>query len=347
MSLLEVRGLDISFRSAEGTVKVVYDLHFKLEEADVFGLVGESGCGKTLTALSIMGILPQNFFASGEVIFKGRNLLGLESESMRRLRGKELSMIFQEPSTSLNPVLTVGYQVAEVLKTHMGLSKEEAMAHARELLAAVKIPSPEIRIKEYPHQLSGGMRQRVMIAMAIACKPSLLIADEPTTALDVTIQAQILELLQGLREDIKMAILLITHDLGIIAENAQRVAIMYAGRIMELLDVYELFNNPRHPYTIGLLESLPKEKGAPLIPIPGVVPEPDKLPGGCKFSERCRFVIPECREKEPELRLINPPIPPLEKGGKGGFENVGQRGITNSSLHLVRCFRSEEMRWRS
>ncbi len=335
MSLLEVRGLDISFRSAEGTVKVVCDLHFKIEEADVFGLVGESGCGKTLTALSIMGILPQNFFARGEVIFKGRNLLSLESESMRRLRGKELSMIFQEPSTSLNPVLTVGYQVAEVLRTHMDLSKGEAMAHARELLAAVKIPSPEIRIKEYPHQLSGGMRQRVMIAMAIACKPSLLVADEPTTALDVTIQAQILELLQGLREDIKMAILLVTHDLGVIAENAQRVAIMYAGRIMELLDAYELFNNPRHPYTIGLLESLPKEKGAPLIPIPGFVPEPDKLPVGCKFSERCRFVIPECREKEPELK------PVVSTGEKVQLVDKEK----HSALHLIRCIRSEEMRW--
>lgn len=320
MSLLEVRGLDISFRSARDSIKVVCGLNFAIEEAEVFGLVGESGCGKTLTALAIMGILPENAFAEGEIMFKASNLLILDRESMRKLRGKELSMIFQEPSTSLNPVLTIGHQVAEVLTTHMDLSKKEALAHSIELLKAVKIPSPEIRIKEYPHQMSGGMRQRVMIAMAIACKPSLLIADEPTTALDVTIQAQILELLQGLREDMKMAILIITHDLGIIAENARRVAIMYAGRIMEIIDVYELFNNPGHPYTIGLLESLPRERGAPLTPIPGFVPEPDRLPPGCKFSDRCRFVIPQCSEKEPELRPL-------------------------SSTHLVRCIRAEEIRW--
>ncbi|MDI6891144.1 MAG: ABC transporter ATP-binding protein [Thermodesulfovibrionales bacterium] len=319
--LLKLKGLDIFFKSIRGPIKVVSSLSFEIEEAEVFGLVGESGCGKTLTALSIMGILPQNAFAEGEIIFKGSNLLSLDKESMRRLRGKELSMIFQEPTTSLNPVLTAGYQVAEVLTTHTGLSKTEAMTNTIELFRAVKIPSPEIRIKEYPHQLSGGMRQRVMIAMAIACKPSLLIADEPTTALDVTIQAQILELIQRLREDMKMAVLLITHDLGIIAENAQRVAIMYAGRLMELMDVYELFNNPRHPYTVGLLESLPKEKGMPLKPIPGFVPEPYKLPPGCKFSDRCRFVIPECMEKEPELIK------------------------TQNSRHLVRCIRAEEPTW--
>lgn len=347
MSLLDIKSLNISFTSPKGSIKVVCGLSFAIEEAEVFGLVGESGCGKSLTALSIMGILPQNAFAEGEIIFKGSNLLNLDRESMRKLRGKELSMIFQEPMTSLNPVLTVGYQVAEVLTTHLGLTKKEAMAHTIELFKAVKIPSPEIRIKEYPHQMSGGMRQRVMIAMAIACRPSLLIADEPTTALDVTIQAQILELLHRLREEMKMAVLLITHDLGIIAENARRVAIMYAGRLMELVDVKELFYNPRHPYTIGLLESLPKEKGAPLMPIPGVVPEPYKLPPGCKFSDRCRFVIPACREEEPELRLITPPLnSPLGKGGERGVKG-GQGGITNSSLHLARCIRSEEIRWQS
>ncbi|MEW6418288.1 MAG: ABC transporter ATP-binding protein [Nitrospirota bacterium] len=333
--LLKIRNLNVYFGPANSSIKVVSDLNFEINEAEVFGLVGESGCGKSLTALSIMGILPQNAFAEGKIVFKGNNLLELDKESMRRLRGKELSMIFQEPMTSLNPVLTVGYQVAEVLTTHIGISKREAMANTVELLRAVKIPSPEIRIKEYPHQMSGGMRQRVMIAMAIACKPSLLIADEPTTALDVTIQAQILDLIQRLREDIKMAVLLITHDLGIIAENARRVAIMYGGRLMELADVEELFNNPRHPYTIGLLESLPKEKGTPLKPIPGFVPEPDKLPEGCKFSDRCRFTIPECMEKEPDLRPINPPLPPFSKGGEGG--------IINSSLHFVRCIRSNEI----
>ncbi len=335
MAHLNIKNLSIFFRSIKGSIKVVSGLNFEINEAEVFGLVGESGCGKSLTALSIMGILPRNAFAEGEIIFKGKNLLELDKESMRRLRGKELSMIFQEPMTSLNPVLTVGYQVAEVLTTHTGISKREAMANTIDLLRAVKIPSPEIRIKEYPHQMSGGMRQRVMIAMAIACKPSLLIADEPTTALDVTIQAQILDLIQRLREDMKMAILLITHDLAIIAENAKRVAIMYGGRLMELADVEELFNNPRHPYTIGLLESLPKEKGTPLKPIPGFVPEPDKLPEGCKFSDRCRLTIPECMEKEPELRPINPPLPPFRKGGEGG--------IINSSLHLVRCIRSNEI----
>ena len=345
MSLLDIKGLNISFKSSKGAIKVVCGLSFTIDEAEVFGLVGESGCGKSLTALSIMGILPQNALAEGEIIFKGNNLLTLDKESMRRLRGKKLSMIFQEPMTSLNPVLTVGYQVAEVLTTHLGLTKREAMANTIELFKAVKIPSPEIRIKEYPHQMSGGMRQRIMIAMAIACKPSLLIADEPTTALDVTIQAQILELLQRLREEMKMAVLLITHDLGIIAESAKRVAIMYAGRLMELVDVKELFYNPRHPYTIGLLESLPKEKGTPLMPIPGFVPEPYKLPPGCKFSDRCRFVIPACREEEPELRLIAPPLnSPLGKGGDRGVKG-GQRGITNSSPHLVRCIRSEEIRW--
>jgi oligopeptide/dipeptide ABC transporter ATP-binding protein len=330
VSLLKVRDLDIYFRSATGSLKVVSGLNLEIEEAEVFGLVGESGCGKSLTALSIMGILPQNAFAEGEIIFKDSNLLKLDRESMRKLRGKELAMIFQEPMTSLNPVLTVGYQVAEVLTTHMGLSKKKAMDNTIELLKAVKIPSPEIRIKEYPHQMSGGMRQRAMIAMAIACKPSLLIADEPTTALDVTIQAQILELIQKLKEEIKMAVLLITHDLGIIAENAKRIAIMYAGRLMELADVNELFNNPRHPYTIGLLESLPKEKGTPLKPIPGFVPEPDKLPTGCKFSDRCRFVIDECKEREPEL-----------------IQTQNSKLKTQNSKHLVRCIRVKELTWHS
>ncbi len=335
MSLLKIRDLDIYFRSVRGSLKVVSGLNLEIEEAEVFGLVGESGCGKSLTALSIMGILPQNAFAEGEIIFKESNLLKLDRESMRKLRGKELAMIFQEPMTSLNPVLTVGYQVAEVLTTHIGLSKKKAMDNTIELLKAVKIPSPEIRIKEYPHQMSGGMRQRVMIAMAIACKPSLLIADEPTTALDVTIQAEILELIQRLRDEMRMAVLLITHDLGIIAENAKRVAIMYAGRLIEVADVNELFNNPRHPYTIGLLESLPKEKGTPLKPIPGFVPEPDKLPPGCKFLDRCRFAIPECMEREPELTPISE------------LRTPNSELTTHPSLHLVRCIRATELTWHS
>jgi oligopeptide/dipeptide ABC transporter ATP-binding protein len=320
VSLLKIRDLNIYFKSNKKPLNVVSRLDFEIKEAEVFGLVGESGCGKSLTALSIMGILPHNAFAEGEIIFKGKNLLNLDSESIRKIRGKELSMIFQEPMTSLNPVLTVGYQVAEVLLTQMGLSKKEAVDKTIELLRAVKIPSPEVRIKEYPHQMSGGMRQRVMIAMAIACNPSLLIADEPTTALDVTIQAQILELLRNLREQRNMAILLITHDIGVIAENADKAAIMYAGRIMETSKVSNLLEHPKHPYTIGLLESLPKRKGLPLKPILGSVPKPDSLPPGCKFSDRCRYVIPDCQKEEPSLREIIP----------------GQ---------LSRCIRSEDIKW--
>jgi oligopeptide/dipeptide ABC transporter ATP-binding protein len=320
--VLEVSSLDISFRSANNFVKVVSCINFEIKESEVFGLVGESGCGKSLTALSIMGILPHNAYAEGGIIFKGTNLLNLDNESMRRLRGREISMIFQEPMTSLNPVLTIGYQVAEVLMTHMGLSKKKAMDYAIELLRAVKIPSPEIRIKDYPHQMSGGMRQRVMIAMAIACKPSLLIADEPTTALDVTIQAQILDLLRSLRQERKMAILLITHDIGVIAENSERAAVMYAGRIVELSTVSNILKKPGHPYTIGLIESLPKRKDIPLNPIYGTVPSPDKLPYGCKFSDRCSYMILDCLREEPALREIIP----------------GQ---------FVRCIRSEEIEWAS
>lgn len=327
MSLLEVSELNISFETSASPLTVVSNLSFDIRESEVFGLVGESGCGKSLTALSVMGILPPNAYAEGTIEFNGRDLLKLDKESMRRLRGKELAMIFQEPMTSLNPVLTIGYQISEVMTTHLGLSKKDAYERAVELLRYVKIPSPEIRIKEYPHQMSGGMRQRVMIAMAIACNPSLLIADEPTTALDVTIQAQILELLQGLREERKMSILLITHDLGIIAENARRVAIMYAGRIMELADADELFANPRHPYTMGLLDSLPKERGKPLNPIQGSVPQPDKLPVGCKFSDRCRFALPECIEDEPHFRLVSPK--------------------NDSAVHFVKCIRQEEIVWNS
>jgi len=320
MLLLTVKDLTISFSSGNSAVKVVSGLNLQIEEAQVFGLVGESGCGKSLTALSIMGILPHNASTEGEIVFKGNNLLRIDKESMRRLRGKELSMIFQEPMTSLNPVLTIGYQVAEVLMTHFGLRKSEAMEKTAELLRAVKIPSPEIRLHEYPHQMSGGMRQRVMIAMAIACNPSLLIADEPTTALDVTIQAQILDLLRSLRQQRNMAILLITHDIGVIAENADVAAVMYAGRIVECSPVMNILNTPKHPYTMGLLDSLPKQKGIPLIPIPGSVPRPDKLPPGCKFSDRCRHAIPDCRGEEPGLREITP----------------GQ---------FARCIRSEEIEW--
>jgi oligopeptide/dipeptide ABC transporter ATP-binding protein len=320
VSLLDVRDLNIFFKSAGKPVNVVSGLEFSIEESEIFGLAGESGCGKSITSLSIMGILPSNAFSKGVISFKGQNLLKLDNESMRQIRGNEISMIFQEPMTSLNPVLTIGYQIAEVLVTHRKMQKKEALSRAVELLKTVRIPSPEIRVSEYPHQMSGGMRQRVMIAMAIACNPSLLIADEPTTALDVTIQAQILELIQRLREERRMSILFITHDLALLAENASRAGIMYAGRLMELSDTREIFNNPMHPYTIGLLESLPKEKGIILKPIPGSVPPLEELHEGCKFAERCQFSIEFCAKQEPELLEVS----------KG---------------HFVRCFRAEEMKW--
>ncbi len=299
--LLDVRNLSVSFKSDKASLRVVSNISFDIDRAEVFGVVGESGSGKSMTALSILRILPGNAFTEGSIVFSSKDLLSLSEAEMRGIRGKDIGIVFQEPMTSLNPVLTVGYQVAEALLAHFKISKKEAMNKAVELLRSVKIPSPEIRIKDYPHQLSGGMRQRVMIAMAIACNPSLLIADEPTTALDVTIQAQILDLIQGLRKERRMAVLLITHDLSIISEQADRVAVMYAGRIMELSSVEELFRNTLHPYTIGLLESLPDKKGVPLKPITGFVPSPDKYPEGCKFADRCPKVIDVCKEAEPEL----------------------------------------------
>lgn len=320
MSLLEIRNLDIYFRSSKKPIKVVSGLNLNIEESEIFGLVGESGCGKSLTALSIMQILPHNAFAKGEIIFKGNDLLKLKPEEIRNLRGKEISMIFQEPMTSLNPVLKVKEQIIEVLKTHLKMSKKESIEKAISLFKDVKIPFPERVMDFYPHQLSGGMRQRVMIAIALACNPYLLIADEPTTALDVTIQAQILRLLRNLNEEKKMSILLITHDISVISENAKRSAIMYAGRIMELSEVKELLDYPLHPYTKGLLDSLPKKKGIPLKPIPGYVPKPNKLPPGCKFSDRCSYSIKECKEIEPDLEEI-------------------------STGHFVRCIRAKYIKW--
>ncbi len=303
MSLLDVRDLHVYFRAEAAPVPVVSGLNFSIEESEVFGLAGESGCGKSITALSIMGLLPRNAYATGRIDFRGNDLLKMDEESMRRLRGNEISMIFQEPMTSLNPVLTIGYQIAEALITHTDMTKKEAMERAVELLASVSIPSPEIRIKEYPHQMSGGMRQRVMIAMSIACNPALLIADEPTTALDVTIQAQILELIQRLREERRMSILFITHVLGVIAENASRVAVMYAGKLMELASASEIFSDPKHPYTVGLLESIPKGRGVPLKPISGTVPGPEDFPHGCRYADRCVKATPGCAEEPPMIEV--------------------------------------------
>jgi peptide/nickel transport system ATP-binding protein len=321
LSSCEVRNLNISFSSSRGLIRVVNDVSLDIPAGSFFGLAGESGSGKSLTALSIMGILPQGAVAEGSIKFGGRDLLALSPDEMRRIRGKEISMIFQEPMTSLNPVLKVGYQIREAMEAHFPISREEGDRRVIELLAAVKIPLPEIRMRDYPHQLSGGMRQRVMIAMAISCNPALLIADEPTTALDVTIESQILELIDSLRRERNMGVLLITHDLGIIAEHAETVAIMYAGRIVELAPVKEIFDSPKHPYTIGLLESLPRKRNEPLMPIPGNVPPPWALPPGCKFSDRCKYMIPACRTEEPLLSVINPG-------------------------HSARCIRSEELHWK-
>lgn len=306
MRLLNVQNLSVRFSTPEGEYRVVSHVSFSVQKGEVFGLVGESGCGKSITALSILGIQPQQAVREGSIFFGGRDLVKLPEDEMRSIRGKDIGMVFQEPMTSLNPVLTVGYQVAEALLAHFDISKKEALAKAADLLRAVKIPSPELRIKDYPHQMSGGMRQRVMIAMAIACNPALLIADEPTTALDVTIQYQILKLMQEMRQERGMALLLITHDLSIVSEHADRVAIMYAGRIMEQSSVRDLFAEPLHPYTIGLLQSLPRARGAALKPIPGFVPPPYDLPQGCTFSDRCFAVIDACKAAEPELREIRP-----------------------------------------
>jgi oligopeptide/dipeptide ABC transporter ATP-binding protein len=319
--LLEVRNLTV----AMGAVRIVEDISLDIREGEVFGLAGESGCGKSMTALALMGILPRNMRASGEVFYRGQDLLTLPEEAFRDLRGREIAMVFQEPMTSLNPVMRVGDQIREVLTTHLKLRRREADRITLGLLRSVRIPSPEIRMREYPHQMSGGMRQRIMVAMAIACSPSLLIADEPTTALDVTIEAQLLALLRALRDEKGMSLLLITHDLGVIAENASRVAIMYAGRIVEQAAVAALFARPLHPYTMGLLGSLPRGRGIPLIPIPGTVPKPGALPAGCAFSDRCSYVIPACHEREPELRAIGP------SGGHGG------------DAHRARCIRAEEI----
>ena len=309
MDLLEIKNLTTHFFTRAGVVKAVDNLSLSLQRGRILGLVGESGCGKTVTALSILNLVPPpGKVVSGNIFFEGRDLLSLSAEEMRSIRGAKISMIFQEPMTALNPVFTVGNQIAEVLTTHNEVSKKEAMASAVELLRSVGIPSPEKRVDEYPHQLSGGMRQRVMIAMAIACKPSLILADEPTTALDVTIQAHILELLGRIQAEMGMAMILVTHDLGLIAERAHDVAVMYAGRIVEQADTKELFANPQHPYTRGLMASIPRpgEEGRKrLSTIAGTVPRLHDLPVGCKFAPRCDIKTARC-EVEPELVEIKP-----------------------------------------
>ncbi len=306
-SILQVVNLVTEFQTPRGPLKAVEGINFQVERGKVVGIVGESGCGKSVTALSIMRLIPtpSGRIKGGQILFKGTDLLTLREKEMQKIRGKQIAMIFQEPMTSLNPVFTIGNQITEMLRLHLHLGRSEANQRAVELLQLVGIPVPERRIKEYPHQLSGGMRQRVMIAMAISCNPELIIADEPTTALDVTIQAQILALLQDLRQRLGMAMILISHDLGVIAEVAEEVAIMYAGRIVEYTKTEALFATPRHPYTKGLLDSLPRfengEPGKRLRAITGTVPKLTDLPEGCKFAPRCSWAWDLCHQQEPDL----------------------------------------------
>jgi oligopeptide/dipeptide ABC transporter ATP-binding protein len=308
--LLEVRDLRTHFETEAGVHRAVDGVSFSVSANRTLGIVGESGCGKSVTSLSIMGLVPEppGVRAGGGVFFKGEDLTRKSRREMEELRGSRLSMIFQEPMTSLNPVYRVGDQIAEGLIRHKGLSKAAARARAVEMLRLVRIPSPETRVDAYPHEMSGGMRQRVMIAMAMACEPDLLIADEPTTALDVTIQAQILDLMRDLRQRLGAAIILITHDLGVIAEMADEVAVMYAGRIVEKADVGALFADAQHPYTLGLMASIPRLDAdrRRLATIEGMVPAPDAMPAGCRFAPRCPLADRRCREAEPELRELAP-----------------------------------------
>ena len=312
--LLDVKNLKTYFFTDEGVVRAVDGVDLYINQGETLGVVGESGCGKSVTALSIMKLIPQppGKIVEGEILYNGVNLVDLAANKMRKIRGKEISMIFQEPMTSLNPVFTCGEQIAEALRLHEGLGRREAMDKTVEMLKLVHISNAERRVKEYPHQLSGGMRQRIMIAMALSCNPKLLIADEPTTALDVTIQAQILELLNELKSKLRMAVMLITHDMGVIAETAQRVVVMYAAKVAEEAPVGELFKEPLHPYTQGLLRSIPRIDLAAterrrLETIPGTVPTlRGEIAAGCRFAPRCPFVKSVCTEKDPVLKEIKP-----------------------------------------
>jgi oligopeptide/dipeptide ABC transporter ATP-binding protein len=307
--LLEIGGLSVHFFTEEGVVRAVENVSFEIHPGEILSLVGESGCGKSVTGLSILRLIatPPGRIVSGKILFNGMGLLQLEEKEMERVRGNEIAMIFQEPMTSLNPVFTIGNQIMEAILLHQDVDRTEARRRAIEMLDRVKIPSPETRIDAYPHQLSGGMRQRAMIAMALSCQPKLLIADEPTTALDVTIQAQILQLLKEIRREMGMAVMLITHDLGVVSEIADRVAVMYAGRIVEVAPIETIFGQMRHPYTKGLLDSIPKleERKSRLNAISGQVPNPMDLPVGCKFHPRCYLMIEECKKEEPPLLQVN------------------------------------------
>jgi peptide/nickel transport system ATP-binding protein len=310
--LLEIRGLETDFATDDGSVRAVDGVDLWIDRGETLGIVGESGCGKTVTALCALKLIamPPGRIAGGEILWLGRDLVPLGTAAMRRIRGKEIGIVFQEPMTSLNPVYSVGEQIAEAVREHEGLGRRGAFDRAVEMLALVHIPNPGRRARDYPHQFSGGMRQRVMIAMALSCNPQLLIADEPTTALDVTIQAQILDLLGEMKSRFGTAIMLITHAMGVVAEAAQRVAVMYAGKIVEEAPVEELFARPRHPYTQGLIRSIPRldRAGAKtrLTAIPGTVPSLADLPPGCRFAPRCGFAMPVCTRAVPPLREVAP-----------------------------------------
>ncbi|TRY27100.1 ABC transporter ATP-binding protein [Brevibacillus sp. LEMMJ03] len=326
--ILQVERLQVTFRSDDGEVHPVSGVDFVVHEGETLGIVGESGCGKSVTSLSIMGLLPKGIgrVSGGRIWFQGRELTAMTPKEMQKIRGNEIAMIFQEPMTSLNPVFTVGEQLDEQIRLHLGLSKREARQRSVEMLRTVGIPRAEEIAKEYPHQLSGGMRQRVMIAMAMSCSPKLLIADEPTTALDVTIQAQILDLMRQLKERQGTSIIFITHDLGVVAEMCDRVIVMYAGQVIEEAPVRELFQHPQHPYTRGLIASIPTldQQKSRLYSIRGTVPHPAKMPAGCRFAPRCDYAQDICRD--------NPPLKEVEAGHrcrcwlaeKGGTTDVGR-----------------------
>ena len=307
-NILSVENLRTYFRTEAGVAKAVDGVSFSIDRGETLGLVGESGCGKSVTSLSIMRLIPSppGEIIDGRILYRGRDLVQMSESEIRGVRGNDIAMIFQEPMTSLNPVFTCGFQIDEAVALHQRLGAEAAREKTVEMLQLVGIPDPGQRANEYPHQLSGGMRQRVMIAMALSCNPDVLIADEPTTALDVTIQAQILELLERLQSELGMAVLMITHDLGVIAEVADRVAVMYAGKIVESAPVAQIFEHPRHPYTIGLLESIPKlhEKQDKLSVIPGTVPDATRFPSGCRFAPRCSHAEDVCRSQEPPLLSV-------------------------------------------
>jgi peptide/nickel transport system ATP-binding protein len=311
--LLDIQRLKTHFATDDGWVRAVDGVDIRIGRGETVGLVGESGCGKTVTAMSVLKLIPMppGRIVEGRILWQGRDLVPLDREAMNRVRAKEIAIVFQEPMTSLNPVYTIGEQIAEVIRRHEGLGRRAAVERTLEMLKLVQIPNPERRVNDYPHQFSGGMRQRVMIAMALSCNPKLLIADEPTTALDVTIQAQILELLQDMKSRFGMAILLITHAMGVVAEVTQRVVVMYAGKVIEEAAVERLFANPRHPYTQGLIRSIPRIDRAAthktrLEAIPGVVPSLLNPPAGCRFAARCRFATDICRAAEPPLREVEP-----------------------------------------